>query len=271
MEPSLPRRANLLGVQVSITDYAEATQQVLAAAHARRSLCVSAAAVHAITLGHLDPDFGAVLNALDLVVPDGQPVRWGLAATRAAYLRDRVYGPTLMLRVCEAAANAGLPVFLFGSSEAALASLRAALGTRLPSLRIAGVKASRFREASPEEQREDARSVVDSGARIAFVGLGCPRQEWWMFHQRERLPMPLLGVGAAFELLAGTRSMAPALLQAAGLEWAFRLVQEPRRLWRRYLGLNPLYVALLGRQLAQPSRFPSPTDVTNARARPCPG
>ena len=92
-----------------------------------------------------------------------------------------------------------------------------------------------------------------------------------MFHQRERLPMPLLGVGAAFELLAGTRSMAPALLQAAGLEWAFRLVQEPRRLWRRYFGLNPLYVALLGRQLAQPSRFPSHTDVTNARARPCPG
>lgn len=271
MEPTSPRRANLLGVQVSVTDYAEVTRAVLLAAQAGRPLAVSAAAVHAIALGHLDPAFGAALNQLDVVAPDGQPVRWGLALTGQAKLRDRVYGPNLMLRVCEAAASERLPIFLFGSTQSMLDAIVKELAARLPALRIAGVQASRFRDASLDEQRNDAEVITRSGARIVFVGLGCPRQEWWMFHQRARLPMPMLGVGAAFDLLAGTRPMAPALLQAAGLEWAFRLWQEPRRLWRRYLTLNPLYVARLAQQVVDPGRFPSSSDLSGASLRPCPG
>jgi N-acetylglucosaminyldiphosphoundecaprenol N-acetyl-beta-D-mannosaminyltransferase len=260
MHSALPERANLLGVRVSVTDYAEVTRCVVAAAREQRSLTVSAAA------------FGAVLDALDVVAPDGQPVRWGLTLTRQARLLDRVYGPTLMLRVCEAAAAQALPVFLFGSSDATLAQLSRKLVQRIPSLAIAGVRASRFRDATPDEQLEDAAAIVASGARLCFVGLGCPRQEWWMFHQRTRLPMPLLGVGAAFDLHAGLRAMAPPALQAAGLEWAFRLAQEPRRLWRRYLTLNPRYAARLLQQIAYPASFGVPsTDPAQARSRPCPG
>jgi len=271
MEPAPPRRANLLGVQVSVTDYAEVTRAVLAAAHAGRPLAVSAAAVHAIALGHLDPDFGAALNQLDIVAPDGQPVRWGLALTRQAKLRDRVYGPVLMLRICEAAAAERLPIFLFGSTEVTLGKIVRALAARFPTLGVAGVQPSRFRDATPDEQRVDAATIEASGARIVFVGLGCPRQEWWMFHQRARLARPMLGVGAAFDLFAGTRPMAPAVLQTAGLEWAYRLVQEPRRLWRRYLTLNPLYLARLAQQVAAPGRFPSLADDRGAQRRPCPG
>lgn len=269
--PAIPARANLLGVLVSATDYAEATRCVIAAARERRPLGVSAAAVHAIMEGHLDPDFGAALNRLDLVVPDGQPVRWGLSLTGQARLRDRVYGPTLMLHVCEAAAREGLPLFFYGSTRETLERLTANLCRRVPGLQVAGSQPSRFRDATPDEQAADAAAIVNSGARITFVGLGCPRQEWWVFHQLVRLSMPVLAVGAAFDFHAGVLPQAPPWMQRCGLEWMFRLRQEPRRLWRRYLALNPLYLLRLGQQMRWPDRFVPNTDARSARRRACPG
>jgi exopolysaccharide biosynthesis WecB/TagA/CpsF family protein len=268
---ALPRKANLLGVLVSTTDYTEATGCILDAAREKRSMAVTACAVHALMEGHLDVDFGAALNHFDIIAPDGQPVRWGLAWTRQAHLDDRVYGPTLMLRVCEAAAREGLPVFLYGGQERTLELLSRNLTQRIPDLRIAGSKASRFRASSADEQAADADAIIASGARIVFVGLGCPRQEWWVFHQRKRLQMPALAVGAAFDFHAGTAAQAPPLLQRAGLEWAFRLAHEPRRLWRRYLRLNPLYLMRVAQQVLQPDRFPPANDVEHAEQRPCPG
>jgi exopolysaccharide biosynthesis WecB/TagA/CpsF family protein len=138
-------------------------------------------------------------------------------------------------------------------------------------LQVAGTKASRFRESTSAEQVADVRAIVASGARIVFVGLGCPRQEWWVFHQQKRLSMPALAVGAAFDFHAGSLPQAPGLLQQAGLEWAFRLVHEPRRLWRRYLHLNPLYLMRMAQQLRQPDRFPPARDLQAAEQRPCPG
>jgi N-acetylglucosaminyldiphosphoundecaprenol N-acetyl-beta-D-mannosaminyltransferase len=267
---ALPRKANLLGVLVSATDYAEAISCILAAAHARSGLSVTACAVHALMEGHLDTAFGAALNQFDIVAPDGQPVRWGLSWTKQARLYDRVYGPTLMLRVCEAAAREALPVFLYGSTETTLERLSKSLTQRIPELRIAGSKASRFRASSAAEQSADAEAIIASGARIVFVGLGCPRQEWWVFHQRKRLSMPALAVGAAFDFHAGTLAQAPPLLQRAGLEWAFRLAHEPRRLWRRYLRLNPLYLMRMTQQVLQPDRFPPAHDLQQAEQRPCP-
>jgi N-acetylglucosaminyldiphosphoundecaprenol N-acetyl-beta-D-mannosaminyltransferase len=271
MTVAVPRRANLLGVLVSATDDAEATRCVIAAARARQPLGLSAAAVHAIMEAHLDPAFGAALNRLDLVVPDGQPVRWGLSLTRQARLQDRVYGPTLTLHVCEAAAREGLPVFFYGSTRATLARLTENLARRFPGLAIAGAQPSRFRDATPAEQAEDAAAIVSSGARVVFVGLGCPRQEWWVFHHVARLSLPVLAVGAAFDFHAGTMPQAPGWMQRAGLEWAFRLRKEPRRLWRRYAKLNPLYVLRLGQQVAMPERFAPHADEQAARRRPCPG
>jgi N-acetylglucosaminyldiphosphoundecaprenol N-acetyl-beta-D-mannosaminyltransferase len=270
-QAALPRKVNLLGVLVSATDYSEAVARVIEAASDRRSLTVSACAVHAVMEGHLDPDFGAALNTFDILAPDGQPVRWGMRWTRQAVLEERVYGPTLMLRVCEQAARKQLPIYLYGSTLTTLERLRQNLTRDIAGLQIAGMQPSRFRESTAAEQAADAATIIASGARVVFVGLGCPRQEWWVFHQRARIALPLLAVGAAFDFHAGTLAQAPAMLQRAGLEWAFRLAHEPRRLWRRYARLNPLYLLRLCEQLRDPERFPPVRDLGRAEHRPCPG
>jgi exopolysaccharide biosynthesis WecB/TagA/CpsF family protein len=195
------------------------------------------------------------LNRFDLLVPDGQPVRWALNLLHGCRLRDRVYGPSLMLRICERAAPLGLPVFLYGCREPVLERLAPALRERFPTLRVAGASPSRFRALTAQEKADIVATIRGSGARITFVALGCPRQEVWAYEYREALAMPVVAVGAAFEFLAGTRPQAPAAFQRAGLEWLFRLAHEPRRLWARYLLLNPLYVAMVGAQWAGLHRF----------------
>ncbi|MFI5305932.1 MAG: WecB/TagA/CpsF family glycosyltransferase [Polyangiales bacterium] len=270
-EPSpLPRRGDILGVGVSVTDYAEVVRCVLAAARARRSMLLTASDVHVIIQARRDPSFAAALNAFDIVTPDGQPVRWGLRWTGQGALEDRVYGPTLMLRLCEAAAEEQLPIYLYGSRQETLDRLRARLVERFPRLQVAGMRAGRFRPLTPTEQAEDARDIEASGARMTFVGMGCPRQEWWVFHMRDRIEMPLLAVGAAFDFHAGLVQQAPPWMQARGLEWAYRLSREPRRLWRRYLVLTPQYLPLITAQ-ALGRRFPHHTDLSDAARRPCPG
>ena len=239
---------NVLGVGVSAVDYTAATARIVDAAHRREPLAVSALAVHGVMTGALDPAHRYRLNRLDLVCPDGQPVRWALNLLHGAKLTDRVYGPRLMLEVCRAAADEGLPIFLFGGSAETLEALQARLKKEFPTLAIAGVRPSKFRRLEPAEWDELMTAVRASGARIMFIGLGCPRQEVFAFEARNALSMPALAVGAAFSFHAGDTPQAPPAMQRWGLEWLYRLVQEPRRLWRRYLLLNPAYVTLLALQ-----------------------
>lgn len=256
-------KRDLLGIRIDAVDYEGAVTRVIDAAHARRSYAVSALAVHGVMTGVLDPSHRYRLNALDLITPDGQPVRWALNWMHGCRLRDRVYGPTLMLKVCEAAAREGLPIFLFGGTSGMLQQLTDNLTARYPSLTIAGTRPSRFRALCAEERDELVQSIRNSGAALTFVGLGCPRQEVWIYEFRERLSMPLLAVGAAFAFHAGELRQAPRFLQDRGLEWLYRLASEPSRLWKRYLMLNPLYLSLLGAQAVglyrpQVSRDPCP-------------
>jgi exopolysaccharide biosynthesis WecB/TagA/CpsF family protein len=222
--------------------------RIIEAAHSRQSLAVSALAVHGVMTGVLDRVHRYRLNQFDLLVPDGQPVRWALNWLHRARLADRVYGPALMLRVCERAAEEELPIFLFGGTAELLEALRANLLKRFPQLKVAGVMPSRFRRLSESERDETVAAIRASGAAITFVGLGCPRQEVCAFELRQALSMPVLAVGAAFNFHAGRLAQAPGWLQARGLEWFFRLLKEPRRLWKRYLLLNPLYLLLLAMQ-----------------------
>jgi N-acetylglucosaminyldiphosphoundecaprenol N-acetyl-beta-D-mannosaminyltransferase len=238
-------RLNVLGIQVDALDYDSVVDRVVSAAREGRGLTVSALAVHGVMTGVADPVQRYRLNHLDLVVPDGQPVRWAMNLLHGAALADRVYGPTLMLKLCQRAAVEELPIYLYGSRPEVVERLREKLVSRIPRLAIAGAEPSRFRRLAPEERRDVVTRIRSSGAVITFVGLGCPRQEVWAYEQRETLQMPILAVGAAFDFHAGTLPQAPAVLQAHGLEWLFRLVQEPRRLWRRYLFLNPLYLTLV--------------------------
>jgi exopolysaccharide biosynthesis WecB/TagA/CpsF family protein len=191
-----------------------------------------------------------------MLVPDGQPVRWALRGLHGVRLAERVYGPTLMLKTCQRAAEEALPIFLFGGSGELLAALQQALQDRFPQLEIAGVLPSKFRRLTgPREKQELVETIKSSGAKIAFVGLGCPRQEVFAYEFQDALSMPLLAVGAAFNFHAGLLSQAPPLMQRWGLEWLFRLCAEPRRLWKRYLLLNPLYLTLLAAQWTRLKRF----------------
>ncbi len=247
----------VLGVNIHAVDYEYAVAQILAAARARRPYAVSALAVHGVMTGFGDPEHARRLNGLDLVVPDGQPVRWALRLLHGKALPDRVYGPELTLRTARALAAEGLGVYLYGSTPEVLDLFAHNLTQRFPGLRVAGAEASRFRQTTPEEQRAVAQRVRASGASAVFVGLGCPRQEVWAFEYRELIGLPILAVGAAFDFHAGTLAQAPRALQNAGLEWLFRLVQEPRRLWRRYVLLNPRFVWNLLLQAARLRRFPA--------------
>lgn len=240
---------NLLGIMIDAVDYEAAVARIVDAAKHQRALTVSALAVHGLMTGTLDPVHRYRLNSFDMLASDGQPVRWALNRLHGTRLPDRVYGPTLMLETCRRAADEQLPVFLFGGSAELLVALRRRLAERFPQLRIAGTRASRFRRLTEMERVETVEEIRSSGAAITFVGLGCPRQEVWAYEFRDSLSMPILAVGAAFNFHAGLLPQAPPVLQKFGLEWSFRLISEPGRLWRRYLLLNPLYVGMLCWQL----------------------
>lgn len=271
MAQNLPRKANILGIGISVATYAQVLDHILSAAKARRSLLVNACSVHNVIKARDDKALAAILNAIDILTPDGQPIRWGLKWTRQANLEDRVYGPTLMLHTCEAAAREGLPIYLYGSHERTLSQLSARLIDRYPTLRIAGKKAGRFRALSEREARQDAHEITNSEARIVFVGMGCPKQDFWIFHMRKRINMPLIAVGAAFDFHAGLLPQAPPIMQRNGLEWLYRLSREPKRLWRRYLTITPRYLPLIASQSLGLHTFPAHTDLTEAEGRPCPG
>lgn len=247
---------SVLGVNINAVDYAYTVQTVITAAERGRPCSLSALAVHGVMTGVLDVAQNRRLNALDLVVPDGQPVRWALRLLYGINLPDRVYGPTLTLKVLEAAAARGLPVFFYGSKPETLDRLAANARSRYPALLIAGTLPSAFRRLSPEEKSRVADEIKRSGAKLVFVGLGCPRQETWAFEYRALLNMPILAVGAAFDFHAGILPQAPPEWQRRGFEWLYRLLQEPKRLWRRYLFLNPLYLWKLFLQRTNLKRFP---------------
>jgi exopolysaccharide biosynthesis WecB/TagA/CpsF family protein len=243
-------RRDVLGVLVSAVDYDSVVERTLAAARERRPFAVTAAASHVVMTGVHDAEHRHRLNTLDVVAPDGQPVRWALNLLHRTALEERVYGPTLMLRLCEAAAREGLPVYLYGSNPPVLPPLRERLLARFPALRIAGMQPGRFRRLSAAERDALVQEIAGSGAALVFVGLGCPRQEVFLYENRERLGVPLVAVGAAFDFHAGLVPQAPAAMQRRGLEWLFRLAHEPRRLWRRYLRFGPEYLARVALQAA---------------------
>ncbi|HWL38803.1 MAG TPA: WecB/TagA/CpsF family glycosyltransferase [Gemmatimonadaceae bacterium] len=256
-------KQSVLGVHVDVTDYESAVERTVDAARRRSAFIVTALPVHGIMTGALDPVHRYRLNTFDLLVPDGQPVRWALNLLHGAGLRERVAGPALMLSLCERLARDRLPIYLFGSRSETIALLAKNLERRFPGIAIAGSQPGRFAVLSSSERAEIVAAIRGSGAAVTFVGLGCPRQEIWAYENRAALSMPLVCVGAAFDFHAGTVAHAPAALQRAGLEWAFRLSREPRRLWRRYAFYNPLYIGMVAAQLsgaldfdARPARAP---------------
>lgn len=243
-----PRKHALFnGVLVSATTYAEVVRDCLAAAEAGVSAAVDLMPVSVLIPAVRDAALREKLNTFDVVAPDGQPVRWSLNFFHRCKLQDRVYGPELMRRLCEAAAARGVSVYLYGSTPLVVEKLSANLKRMFPALKIAGAESPPFRPLTDEEDRETVRRINDSGAGLVFLGTGGPRQELFAHAHRRSIRAVQVCVGAAFDFHAGTKKMAPRWMQKRGLEWLFRLTQEPGRLWKRYLVQNTLFCLVFAR------------------------
>ena len=231
---SIPKKP-LLGVYVSVTNYAEVVAAVLTSALQHEPLKFTALDAHGLRRAAKDPHFRELVNRFDIVSPDGHSLRWGLNMVHAQHLSERVAGPDLTMLLCSGASKTGCPVFLYGSHAHVVCGLRDQLGKLFPRLQVAGVQPSRFRASTFDEDQADLDLISNSGARLVLVGLGCPLQEQWVFDHSEKLSMPLLAVGAAFDFISGNKPRAPKWMQDAALEWVFRILSEPRRLFWRSL------------------------------------
>ena len=241
----LPRKQPIVGVNIAATNYAEVCDLCRAWIDARdpQAHSIALLTVHSVMTAVFHKDLRRVLNETDIAAPDGMPLAWALRS-HGVRRQPRVYGPDLMLALCEQAAKLGHRIFLYGGRDEVLDTLQRNLHARFPGLDIADAYAPPFRPLTPDEDRDIVGRIRESGAHIVFVGIGAPKQERWMASHGDKLPgVVMLGVGAAFDFHAGRVKQAPRWMQRSGLEWFFRLLMEPRRLWKRYM-LNPLFLAM---------------------------
>lgn len=230
----------VLGAQIDAVSWENAMNRLLGWAHARESRYVTICNVHVVVSASRDASYREVINGSDMATPDGAPVAWMLR--RQGFPgQARISGPDLMWALCERAANEGVPIYCYGSTEATLGLLKGRLPAAFPNLQMT-MESPPFRALTAEEDAAAVARINDSGAGIVFVGLGCPKQERWMAEHRGRVNAVMIGVGAAFDFHAGTVRRAPAWMRDNGLEWLHRLVSEPRRLWKRYLVTNTLFI-----------------------------
>jgi N-acetylglucosaminyldiphosphoundecaprenol N-acetyl-beta-D-mannosaminyltransferase len=242
--PAGPEWGQVIGLPVTVGTTTTACQEILRLARRGEGGQVCVANVHMLVEARRDGALREVLERAALVVSDGTPLVWQLRRLGFTHAQQ-VRGPDLLTGLCEAAAAEGLPVYFYGGDEALMAALVTALERRLPALRIAGAQAAPMLPRQPAKDGATIERIRRSGARLVFVGLGCPKQEFWMHAHRAHLDAVLLGVGQAFGIAAGSVREAPAWMRGSGLEWLFRLACEPRRLWRRYLVTNTLFGAFL--------------------------
>lgn len=242
------RTAPVLGVPIDVVAWEAALDRLMAWGKARQSRYVTICNAHVVVTASQDADYHRVISGSDMATPDGAPVAWMLRRVADA-AQPKISGPDLMWALLARCAEGGLPVFFYGSMPDTLARLCEVVEREFPGLKVAGTCSPPFRALSAEEDAEHVRRINESGAGLVFVGLGCPKQERWMAAHRGRVSAVMLGVGAAFDFHAGTVKRAPEWMQRNGLEWLHRLCSEPRRLWKRYLVTNTLFVLGAFRQI----------------------
>lgn len=247
----------IISTCVHTTSYTDACDRIHAWVMAKRSCYIVAANVHVVMTAYWDRTYQHILDRAALVTPDGMPLVWGLRLLGQSQ-QQRVYGPDLMLAWCDRAADLGLPIYLYGGRDCTLTLLATKLQQQFPKIAIAGSYAPPYIDldslniASPDLPtwlESDLDRIHDSGAAVVFVGLGCPKQEYWMAKVQSHLNLVAIGVGAAFDFHSGQVSQAPRWMMKIGLEWLYRFSQEPGRLWQRYLINNPVFVILFIFQL----------------------
>lgn len=252
----LPEKQFVVSARISKTSYAEVVElcrQWAAERHTQPNalahyICVTS--VHGLILAKDDAAFAEILNSADIATPDGMPVVWALRSFGSRN-QQRVYGPTLMLQLCQSAVLHGHGIYLYGGRPEVLPRLEQALHEQFPALRVVGRYSPPFRPLTADEEQQVQQDIRQTGADLLFVGISTPKQERWMFDHRRSFPgLTMIGVGAAFDFHAGCTPQAPGWMQRLGLEWFFRLSTEPKRLWRRYLLVTPRFLPLwLGQKL----------------------
>jgi N-acetylglucosaminyldiphosphoundecaprenol N-acetyl-beta-D-mannosaminyltransferase len=248
MQSVRPRkRQSVLGANIDALDWDEALSHVIESGAERQSRYVCICNVHSVVTTTRDPDFRRIVNQADLATADGAPIAWALRVF-GFKSQERINGPDLMWRYLEQAERLQQTVFFYGSTPATLQKLRDALARQFPRLRIGGLHSPPFRALSEQEDEQEVRMINGSGANVVFVGLGCPKQEQWMAAHRGRVQAVMIGVGAAFDYHAGVVRRAPLWWQRHGLEWLYRLASEPRRLFKRYMVTNTLFIIGFSRQ-----------------------
>lgn len=242
------KNQSVLGALIDAVSWDEALQRILrwGAAHESRYVCICN--VHSVVTTTRDAEFKQVVNQADMATPDGAPIAWALRRF-GFHGQPRVNGPDLMRLYLAEAEAVGQTVYFYGSTDATLAKLHSALLAQFPDLRIGGMHSPPFRTLTAEEDEQEVAMINRSGAHVVFVGLGCPKQEKWMASHRGRINAVMIGVGAAFDYHAGTIRRAPLWWQNNGLEWLYRLCCEPKRLMKRYLVTNTLFIIGFTRQL----------------------
>jgi N-acetylglucosaminyldiphosphoundecaprenol N-acetyl-beta-D-mannosaminyltransferase len=242
------QRVDVLGVHVSAIDMDQAVDEIARWVEEGERHYVCVTGVHGVMESQRDPALARIHNASGLTTPDGMPMVWAGRRAGARHM-SRVYGPDLMLALCELAAERGWSSFFYGGREGVPELLAERLVDRFPGLKVAGTYSPPFRPLTPAEDAELIKRIDEARPDLLWVGLSTPKQERWMADHIDRLEVrALLGVGAAFDMHAGLLPQAAPWMQRRGLEWAYRLAKEPRRLWRRYLGNNPRFLAAIARR-----------------------
>ena len=241
-------RLSVLKIAVTIGGYQEFLRKIIADGLERKSQYICVANVHMLVEAHRDPAFADVLEAANVVTPDGMPLTWAMKLLYGLK-QDRVAGMDLLPDLLRRAADIQLPVYFYGGTGEMLQQVKDYLDKHFPGVQIAGMYSPPFRKLTPEEDEEVVRTINESGAGMVFVALGCPKQEKWMASMQGRVHAEMIGIGGALPVMIGMQKRAPEWMQRSGLEWLHRLSLEPKRLFRRYAITNTKFVLLLLREM----------------------
>lgn len=248
------KRVQVVALRVNVCDYDSAIRRIAESAQQRNGGYVCVSNVHMVMESYDNAEFAALVNAADLIVPDGMPLVW-MQKLQGEKQASQVRGAILMMKLFAFAESNNLSVGFYGGQQEVLDKISARLKNDCPKLKISYAYSPPFKTLTDAEEAEITENIKNSGTDILFVGLGCPKQERWMARHKDKLPSVMLGVGAAFDFYAGRISQSPEWLIKFGLEWFYRLLQEPKRLWRRYLILNPRFIRLATLQLLGLKKF----------------
>jgi len=244
----------ILGTRVDSLTYKTVVDKIFNLENKNRGRYISIANVHVVMESYDNIEYRNIINKSLIVTPDGVPLVWGLKFMGNTDI-ERVYGPHLTLYLCEIAENKNLSVGFYGSSKNVINKLRNNLIQKYPSIKIEYTFSPPFRSLNESEDDQIISEINKSGIKILFVGLGCPKQERWMYEHKDKINPLMIGVGAAFDFIAGEKPQAPKWMQTIGMEWIFRLITEPKRLWKRYLYHNPRFIFYFTLQLLGLKKF----------------